>query len=170
VSEVDKDILDGFREESKTLVAELEETVESLEGARSEFPAQQLEEFAQKIDRIMGAAKTLLTMAPEHPGLKAIATLSEISKRIGYQAAKKKQQNVIPLFAAFWADMIESIDELLDLLDDPKKSDSYVKTSVKVLQSRLEWLSEKVGTPGGTTSTEDATQDPEIAALLASLD
>ncbi|OFZ81715.1 MAG: hypothetical protein A3K03_03155 [Bdellovibrionales bacterium RIFOXYD1_FULL_44_7] len=141
---VDADILDGFRKESTQLLQELSKIVEKIESSHDSFPSGCLTDFSQKIDRIMGTAKTIATMSPEHVGLKRIGDLAAVCKAVGYKAAEKKATNLLPLFAAFWTDAIEVIQNLIDALDDADKTNQIFNSFSSVLQSRLQWLAKKV--------------------------
>lgn len=135
--------------ESKGLLEELSTVVESLEGTAGAFPEELLKEFALKIDRIMGAVKTLAQMddvAPgqENQGLVSIGKLAEVCKSLGYKAADKKNPTLMPFFAAFWAETIEVIGDLLDNLKDKAKTAEICQTFPGVLQNRLKWLLSKI--------------------------
>lgn len=141
---LDKEIVDGFREEANQLMAELTAVIEQLETPSVDFPSALMAEFAQKIDRIMGAAKTISLMDPDHMGLVRIGSLAEICKRLGYQAAETKNPKLVPIFAAFWADVIETIQGMLDTLGDATACAGIAKSFGGVLQKRLEWLAKQV--------------------------
>lgn len=141
---IDLDILADFQKEAKQLLEELTEVVEQLEETQKEFPSTQLETFSQRIDRIMGAAKTLGMLAPDHMGLKRIAAIAEICKKLGYKASEFRATPLIPIFSAFWADTIEVMSDLVDSVGDEKKSEEIAKSFSSVVQNRLVWLSEKL--------------------------
>ena len=171
---LDKDIVEGFRQESNALLAELIDVVDRIEVSQGEFPSKLLEEFSQKIDRIMGAAKTLVVSFGAHPGLERIGKLSELCKALGYQAASKKVTALLPLFAAFWSETIEVIQELLGELEDSARSEQIAKSFSAVLQKRLEWLAAKVAAapaPGQTAegALDAKTAEAQIRELLKSL-
>ena len=141
---INQEILGFFREESAQVLAELMIVVEKLESSRGAFPSPLMEEFSQKIDRIMGASKTIGLDAPNHLGLQRIGKLAELCKIMGYKAADKKSSALLPIFAAFWSDTIEVIEELLGALEDDQKTQQIVKSFSAVLQKRLEWLMAKI--------------------------
>lgn len=150
---LDKEILDGFREESNQLMEELVEVVEKLEVRSATFPKEHLEQFAQRIDRIMGSAKTMCEMDPSHIGLQKIGKIAELCKRMGYMAADTKNPKVVPLFAAFWADTVDVINDLLVALDNPAKTEALIKSFISVLQGRLEWLAKQVASMAPPSAT-----------------
>ncbi len=144
--DLDPEIINGFKAESNQLLQELTEAVDKLEDSAlgEEFPSTLLEEFSQKVDRIMGAAKTISMMAPGHEGLVRIGKLSEVCKHVGYKAAERKEVLLLPLFAAFWSDVIEVIQNLLNVLEDDAKTAQISQQFSPVLQKRLEWLASKL--------------------------
>jgi len=141
---MDKDIVEGFQTEAKQILNELTLVVEFLENVSTEFPGKKLAEFAQKIDRIMGTAKTLEMDSPDHPGLIRIGKLAELCKSLGYSASQLKKPEIVPLFAAFWADTLDVVSELIESLEDERKTKTISERFSLVLQKRLTWLSEKI--------------------------
>jgi hypothetical protein len=151
---LDLEILKDFREESVGLIDELEAITDQLEEAGDDsFPENLLKEFSQKIDRIMGAAKNLQMMAPDHQGLAFLATITEMCKNIGYQAAALKRSQLVPIFSGFWAETLEVMREILVALDSSEATKKVVDTNSEMLQKRLAWLAEKVA-PGSAEEKE----------------
>ena len=157
---LDTEILNGFREESNQLTKELMDVVEKLEDVEKEdpFPGALLEEFSQKVDRIMGAAKTISMFDPDHQGLKRIAAIAELSKRLGYRAAEQKRSALVPIFAGFWADTTEVLQELIEVLDDEVESARLAKAFSSVVEKRLQWLSDQMTAQpvAGAPATDEA--------------
>jgi chemotaxis protein histidine kinase CheA len=142
---VDEEILGYFMEETAQLLSELEATVESIEDAGEDrFPEAELRDFAQKIDRVMGAAKTLDTGSSGNVGVAFLGKVSEACKGMGYQAIALKRAPLIPVFAAFWAETIEVLSEVVSGLKDPDATRQAVEKHGARLQSRLNWLAERV--------------------------
>ncbi len=143
---IDPEILNEFRTESKGLLTELQELVEKLEevDSASVFPEGLLTEFAQKIDRIMGAVKTMALLEPAHEGFASIGKLAELCKAIGYKAAEKKNTSMLPIFSAFWADTIEVIEGLLKCIENPDETRKIAQSFPPVLAQRLAWLKSKI--------------------------
>jgi len=167
---IDKEVLDGFREEALQLLGELEAITEALESAGAKFPAGELEQFAQKIDRIMGAAQTLNQLAPEHQGLQRVGAITQLCKSLGYKAAAAKASSLVPFFAAFWADTLEVLEELIENLDDDAKSKELAGAFANTLQNRLKWLGEKVQKVSPNASGAPAIASAsEIEQLLKNL-
>ncbi len=161
---MDKEILDGFQVESKLLLKELIKILDQLESWEGAFPTSQLEGFSQVIDRIMGAAQTLAMEAPNHAGLKRISRIAELCKRLGYAAAQRRATEFIPIFAAFWADTVDVLGDLIDVIDDEVASTRIAKEFSQVVQGRLEWLSQKV--MAGAPEAGKAAQGFDLKDLL----
>ena len=163
---LDKEILDGFKQETKALLAELTEVVESLEEAGTgPLPAEKLSEFAQKIDRIMGAVTTMVQLDGALKPLGFVSTMAELCKKTGYQAARLNQPALAAIFAGFWADVIEVIDEAVALVDTPEKISEVSADFTPVLLKRLKWLSDKVAEASGGGTSTMLSQD-EIEKLM----
>jgi len=145
---IDPEILKEFRAESKGLLDELDAIIEKLEETEPQaaFPEALLLEFAQKIDRIMGAVKTMALLEPNHVGFALIGKLAELCKSIGYKAVDKKNSAMLPIFSGFWADTIETIDSLLRCIEDPVETRRIAQAFPPVLAQRLAWLKSKIDT------------------------
>lgn len=142
---MDQEILKLFMEETSQLLKDLEGVVERIEEAGEErFPEAELREFAQKIDRVMGAAKTLEAETPGMPGVAFVANVCEACKGMGYQAAALKRVNLIPVFVGFWSETLEILAEVTASLDKPQAAASAVASHSSRLQARLAWLAERV--------------------------
>ncbi len=163
---LDTEILTDFQAEAKGLLDELTAVVETLEEAGDEFPSAALEQFAQKIDRIMGAAQTLEQLEPGHAGLQRIGSIAQVCKRLGYKAAEYKTAALVPLFAAFWADTIDVLVDLVDTLGNAEENKAKASAFAPVLQNRLTWLGERVQSLG-KSSGADLKSQLEIDKILA---
>jgi hypothetical protein len=155
VSALDAELLQEFQKECRELLKELGTLVESLEEVQpaEAFPAQLLADFAQRIDRIMGAAETFEAMDPGNPGLRQIGKLARLCKILGNQAVQKKQTKLTPLFAAFWGETLDILEELVESLTAPDKAGVWAKAA-PVIQKRLEWLAGHVGIDPATLGAQ----------------
>lgn len=161
--ELDAEILQDFRTESEGLMDELEAVVEDLEASDgAAFPDAKLKEFSQKIDRIMGAAKTLLSFAPGHPGITFIANVSEMCKTMGYQAVALQKTSLVPFFAGFLAETVEVMREVLVGLGEKDGAKAIVQAHSTQLEKRLKWLAEKV-------APDSEEEKQKVVALLKRL-
>lgn len=140
---MDIEILEEFRKESKQILDELNSVVESLEDPKEATYKSQLAEFAQKIDRIMGTAKTIAMIEPDHMGLKRIGQIAALCKALGYKAAEATSMELLPLFSAFWADTLEVVGELMNSLEDDAKTKKIASEFSIAIEKRLTWLSQK---------------------------
>lgn len=163
------EILDLFLEESTALIHEMEEIVEKIEDSTSRFPRQELEDYSQRIDRMMGAAKIIAleysNTGKSHPGLERIARISELCKALGYKAASLGNQALVPVFAAFFADAIDVIKGLMTHLENLEESEKQAKAFSSTLEKRLEWLVTKIGKSAPPASVS---QIQELMWLLQS--
>lgn len=142
--ELDKEIIDGFREEANIIIGELRGITGKLEDAESEFPKALLEEFANKTDRLMGTASTFDTNYPGYPVFNQIRSLSELCKATGYKASVLNNQSLVPIFAAFWEDTLDILEELIANVDDHEKLKEVTKNFLPTLQKRLVWLAQQI--------------------------
>lgn len=141
---LDKEILDGFKEETSVLLAETQKIIESIEDTVDQVPKQLIEDFANRMDRIMGAAKTFEMMDPEMKIFVQIGKFGELCKATGYKAATINRPALVPIFAAFWADTNDMMIQLCANVDDTAKIDESLKTLSPLLQKRLTWLAEQI--------------------------
>ncbi len=163
---IDNDMLLAFREESLSIFTELKNIIDMLNDSYTEFPMQLLQDFSQKIDRIMGAAKTISIQDPNHQGLQRIGILGELCKHIGYKAAESKQLTLLPIFAAFYSDVITVTEDLLASLEDEKRAAKITSDFAPVLIKRLEWLKKKIISVPNVTSKNEISQS-EIDKLVS---
>lgn len=144
MSLLDEDIIRDFQSESRVVLGELQIVVAKLDDAAPAEVPQLLSDFAQKIDRIMGAAKTLSMMDPSHMGLTLLSKLSETCKSLGYKAAAKNDPALTPHLAAFWEEVLEVVEALLDKVNDPAASNQIATEQGKTVVGRLDWILSKV--------------------------
>lgn len=145
IKEVDSSILKDFLEESNKILLEIDEIATQLEEEHSVFPSQLFNDYAQRIDRIMGAAQTLEMMAPGEPNLLRIAKFAQLCKFIGYKIAEKKDMNSLAVCSAFFADVLELLKALFENIEDSEKSEKIFNEMGKTLMGRLEWLGKTFG-------------------------
>lgn len=141
---MDTEILNEFKTESKQLIEDILKLLTDIENSENEFPGEKVDQFALKIDRIMGASKTLAMLDPENKGLVLMGQIAGICKSTGYKALAKKNIQSIPIFAAFWFDAIEVVSSLVDAIEDPVATNTIVAGADTTLKKRLEWLVAKV--------------------------
>jgi hypothetical protein len=133
-----KSLLDDFTSESKDIISGLQNIIEELEvGTRQ---ASEFAHFAQRIDGIMGCAKTLgIDGLPgiEIP-LAAVGNLSEGCKSVGYKASQIKDPGLAKIVASFFAEALELLD---DAIDDLKNGTAEVDSELaKKIRDRINWI------------------------------
>lgn len=127
-----KEVVDEFCQESKVLLKELEGILDNLEDEPEN--AALLEEFGQKIDRIMGSAATL--------GADEIATFCELGKTIGYKSSQHPDQKVRDITVAILFDAVDLLKKMFSSIEN-KDSKDLKELNTDAFVSRLKWLSEK---------------------------
>lgn len=165
--ELDKEIIDNFQAEAKSILNEIKITLEALEESQDAFPKALLEEFALKIDRIMGTANTFALMYPNHRPFDQIGRFSALCKATGYKASTLNNPNLIPIFAAFWADTIDIIEEICEHIDNEQKLKDVTQSYIPVLQKRLVWLAQQI--INQTKGTEAGESKINVDGLLKKL-
>ena len=141
---MDNNILVEFGIESKQIIAELEEIVEKMEEDTISKGNVHMVQFSQRIDRIMGASKTISMMLPLNRGLKEIGKITVLCKSMGYKMVQTDAPELVPLFCAFWADTLEALNEVIDHIEDSNKVEKIVDEFIPVIRKRLEWLASKI--------------------------
>lgn len=141
---VDKEIINSFQQEANALLEELREVIDRLEEKTDNFPKDLLEEFGNKTDRIMGTANTFSKMCPGQPIFIQMGKFCELCKVTSYKAATLNNILLIPIFAAFWADTVDILQDLVTHVESPKKVREVTRGYVPVLQKRLVWLAGQI--------------------------
>lgn len=135
----DPALLSEFLRETYRLLDECETLLEQIESDFTQAP--RLEEFSNKIDRVMGAAKSLALMAePQHP-MHIIGDITGLCKVLSQRASNvSSQQRLFEVTIAFLLDAVEITRNLTKTLEDPQAS---VSTELKnVMVARTKWISD----------------------------
>ncbi len=141
---LEKEIIDDFRSEANVLLKELRDIIDKLEEPTESFPKELLQEFGNKTDRIMGAAKTFHQMHPNHLVFEQISKFAELCKATSYKASTLNHLTLIPIFTAFWADTVDIMQELVDNVGDDEKLKQVTQDYIPTLQKRLVWLAQQI--------------------------
>jgi hypothetical protein len=143
MSDIDKDIVKDFVEESKVLIQDLVDLLESIEGDFSQVS--QLEEYGQRVDRIMGGAKSLaLMVAPDHP-LNTIADYAALCKAVGYKASQiDNNPQFFDICVALLLDATETLQDWITRLEDGTAQNLRDSITTTFLE-RLRWVSNQFG-------------------------
>ncbi len=142
--EMDIEIISSFKDEAKLILDDVKVTLENLEEEQGSFPKELLEEFGNKLDRLMGTAQTFSTMHPSYKPFDQIGKFSALCKATAYKASTLKSLKLVPIFAAFWLDTVDIIEEILENLEDENKLKEVTKNYIPVLQKRLMWLAQQI--------------------------
>jgi chemotaxis protein histidine kinase CheA len=158
---LDADILNDFFEESNTLIEEMLELLESMEGDFSK--KENLKVFANKVDRIMGAAASIAMMTDQDNGLNLVTDYTLLCKVVAYKAAEiQDNSKLYDVTVAVLIDAIEALNVLVEKVELPaaelKKvitpnfierlrwvSDQFTKQSAIKSQSEIDDLMKKLG-------------------------
>jgi hypothetical protein len=137
-SGIDKTILDDFTKESLILVDECIELLESIENDPSEV--ERLSDFANRIDRVMGGAKSLALIAPADHPLHLIGDYCAICKSVGYQGAGiQNNDQFFNIVVALLLDAVEMTKILFEKLDS--SATELKKLFTTTFLERLKWIS-----------------------------
>lgn len=170
---LDKELLEGFFSESVTLVSEMNALLDEVEDNFSKV--EMLADYGNKVDRIMGAAKSLcLLVSGDHP-LFMISDYTALCKAVGYQASQiKNNQHFFDICVALLMDATDMLSELLGNLD--KEGKELRESIPQAFIERLRWVSNQfsktVSVSVGITTQEDVSskmQQDDIDALLKKL-
>ena len=165
-------ILKDFQTESKKLILEMIQILEDCEADVHE--AKKLEDFAQRSDRMMGTAKTLI-MATPSPKLNRFADFASLCKAVGYQTAQlREEQEFYVICVALLFDATEFLGQINEqLLVDDFSLDS---ARSRAFLDRLNWISsqfkasvrQSVGVSSESKKDSKLNQD-DIDDLIAKL-
>lgn len=163
---IDGSILNDFTSESLVLVDECIELLESIENDPSEV--EKLKDFANRIDRVMGGAKSLALMAPPDHPLNLIGDYCAICKSVGYQGAQiQNNDQFYNVVVALLLDAVEMTKELFAKMD--KSVTELKKTFTTTFLERLKWISFQYDELEKKRSGGKKMEQNEIDALLKKL-
>jgi hypothetical protein len=135
---IDKEIVEDFVTESKTLIEDLIELLENIEGDFSQV--QKLAEYGNNVDRIMGGAKSLALMVNEDHALHMISDYAALCKAVGYKASQiQNNEKFFDISVALLLDATETLNLLLDNIMLPV---SVLRQNIPAaFIDRLRWVS-----------------------------
>ncbi len=140
---LDNKILEDFINESKTLVLEMQHTLEKCEGNFKQVKS--LEHYARGADRIMGAAKSLAFIigAAEHP-INKVSDYAAICKIVGNKSALiENNSDFYNTCVALLIDGTEVLAAMIDALETGEFS--FNELISNTLVARLKWISTEFG-------------------------
>lgn len=166
-------ILKDFYKESKELINEL---IEQLGVCEEDFSqVKGLETYSQKVDRIMGSAKTLsLQMGEQKELMSKIGDYSALCKTVAYKASQiKNNENFYNVCVALLFDATEMLGSLIESAHAGSKESSIKSLFSQTFIDRLKWISEQFGAEySSSISVHKRTSkmsQPEIDDLLKKL-
>lgn len=167
MSEIDKEILNDFLKESKKLIDPMIELLESIEGDFSK--RNQLEDFGNQVDRIMGGAKSLALLVSENHSLHLVSDYTALCKAVGYKASQiQDNPQFYDVCVAFLLDATETLNDLLTRLDEP--ADVLKKEISNTFLERLRWISNQFTESfRGTVGTSNGMDQFAIDDLMKKL-
>jgi hypothetical protein len=140
MSNIDKDIIVDFVNESKVIIEELLKILEEIEGDFSQVA--RLADYGQKVDRIMGGAKSLALLAAPGHGLYALGDYADLCKAVGYKASQiKGNSQFFDICVALLFDATEALEEGVENLTEEDGGEGLRKTLSATFLERLRWVS-----------------------------
>ncbi len=167
---IDKEIVEDFVAESKTLIEELIDLLESIEGDFSRV--QELANYGNNVDRIMGGAKNLALMATDNHALPMISDYAALCKAVGYKASQiKDNEQFFNICLALLLDATETLEVLLAHIYDG--ADVLRSIIPEAFIERLRWVSQQFSDEYSmsvnTGQSEKKMKQSEIDDLLKKL-
>lgn len=163
------ELLTEFQSESKSLVGQLLEILESIEGDYSQH--KRLEEYGQIVDRIMGTAKSLAGMVPDLKAvMEAIGNYGDLCKTVSYKASQvTNNEGLYTVVVALLLDATEMLQDMIANLSDSRQLDMKAVLS-KTFLDRLRWVSKQFGEGlRGTLQSGETLSQNSIDDLLKAL-
>ncbi|KYG65409.1 hypothetical protein AZI87_12770 [Bdellovibrio bacteriovorus] len=167
---IDKEIVEDFVGESKTLIEELIDLLESIEGDFSQVT--KLADYGNNVDRIMGGAKSLAMMVPADHPLHMISDYAALCKAVGYKASQiTDNEQFFDICVALLLDATETLESLIDNIFEEGKT--LREKIPQAFIERLRWVSnqfsEEYSMSVGTGTKDKKLKQSEIDDLLKKL-
>ena len=150
------ELVQEFCQDVRAILEELSPLIDSIEFKN--IRPSDLESFGQKVDRIMGAAKSL--------GYESIGTISELCKAVSYKASQSQDPNLVRIVTGILAEALEALSVLVKSLETNGKELSD-DPQVLATCSRLNFLQNKLAF---IQRSSVAVDDPELAKITLSRD
>lgn len=165
----DRKLEDDFVAEAKLIVKESIVMLEGLEGNFDQVSS--LADFGNKIDRIMGGARSLAVVDDGGEALGLIGDYAELCKSVAYKSASiTDNRELFDVCVALLLDAVETLDEILDSIEESQ--DELKKRFSEAFVERLKWVSQQfaqnVANKVGDVSSDKLNQN-EIDDILAKL-
>ena len=156
------EIIEEFCKESKALLEEAEGFLEAAEDGMD--TKKNLENFGQRVDRIMGSAKTI-AMVNGSKTLQSISLITELGKTIGYKGSQVSEEALHKIVVAF---LFDATDALANLVDSLAAGEVDSETDYNTILERLRWISTKFD-PNLSATLKTHSPEEEVRELLKRL-
>jgi len=130
---IDKELLVDFSIESLDLVDKMESFMELIDETDNDKKC--FEDYAQHIDRIMGAANSL--------GLSDLGKICELGKVVGYKISQSDNVALFPIASGVFLDTVDVLREHFTWMKD-NPEEICATHSLENLKKRLQWLESKL--------------------------
>ncbi|MGZ3772198.1 MAG: hypothetical protein ACXVCN_00710 [Bdellovibrio sp.] len=167
---IDKEIVEDFVGESKILIEEMKDLLESIEGDYTQV--YKLADYGNSVDRIMGGAKNLALMVAGDHALHMISDYSALCKAVGYKASQiKNNEQFFDICVALLLDATETLEALIENIE--KEGTILRDTIPGAFIERLRWVSnqftDEYNASVGAGAAPQKMQQSEIDDLLKKL-
>lgn len=138
---IDKQIVKDFVSESKNLIHLM---LSLLEKTENDFGSvKKLANYSGIVERVKNRAGSLVLMVSRDDALNLIADYADLCKVVSLKASEiSKNQELFKVCVAFLLDATETLDFLLDHLDETK--DELKKHFSRTFIERLQWISHQL--------------------------
>ena len=138
MSNLDREILEEFYNESKLLMEKMVQILECCEGEPSQVKG--LEDYGQTVDRIMGGAKSLALLAEPGHIIHKIADYAAICKAVGYKSSQiEDNDQFYDICVALLLDGTEVLNTMIENVHENKLTVAELFT--QTFLERLRWVS-----------------------------
>ncbi|MCC7405382.1 MAG: hypothetical protein IT288_13370 [Bdellovibrionales bacterium] len=165
------EVVREFKSEALEILAKLLVLLEELEEDPSRVA--ELDDYGQKVDRIMGGAMSLAAAVNQDPLLNQIGACAGLCKTVGYRGSQiQNNQGFARAVIGLLYDMTEILQTMVERAGSAQGFDLSAPLYLTVLD-RLKWVSEQF--KAGTRSSLKIGSQPaksgleEIEALLKKL-
>lgn len=132
------ELVTEFKSESQEIIEELLQLLEEMEEGLS--PVSRLDDYGQKVDRIMGGATSLAVMMNEDHLLTQIGSCAGLCKTLGYRGSQITANPALATaVVAVLADMTEILETMVEIYGTSKNFDLQ-NPSFLAMVGRLRWL------------------------------
>jgi len=144
MSNIDKDIVKDFVDESKVIIQDLVDLLENIEGDFSQVS--RLEEYGQRVDRVMGGAKSLAMMVPPEHALHTVADYAALCKAVGYKASQiDNNPQFYDICVELLLDATETLQDWIERLEADESAQDLKNSFTATFLERLRWVSNQFG-------------------------